>query len=147
MGFDPFSPERTALTRFTPTSPQHSTSEILAKPTSTSQPLVTLAPVHNLGSATPFSDTPVVLPKVLTAEYNSFCDIQSMAHHRAYCPKDLYEYGSATTLSEMNCEVMIIPETMQGSKYYNPLFINEEEKKVVEESGNIVKLWSLYSEV
>ena len=99
-------------------SPQHSTSENSPKPTTTSQPLVTLAPVQCLGPATPFSDTPVVLPKVLTAEYNSFCDLQSMAHHRACCPKDLYDYGSATTLSKMNCEVMIIHEMMQGTKYY-----------------------------
>ena len=35
------------------------------KTTTTPQPLVTLAPVHHLGPATTFSDTPVVLPKSL----------------------------------------------------------------------------------
>ena len=52
----------TALTRFTPASPQHSASGKSPKPTTTSRPLVILAPVHELGPATTFSDTPVVLP-------------------------------------------------------------------------------------
>ena len=147
LGFNPFSPERTALTRFTPTSPQHTYAEVQPKTTTTPPPLVTLAPVHHLGPATTFSDPPVVLPKILTAEYNRFCDLQSRALHRACCPKDLYEYSSTTTLSDMNCEVMIIPETMQGTKYYNPLFLNKEERKVVEKSGNIIRLRSLYSYV
>ena len=147
VGLNPFSPERTALTRFTPTAPQHDPEEDRATPTTTAHSLVTLAPVHHLGPATPFSDTPVVLPKNLTAEYNQFCDLQSMAHHRASCPKDLYEYPSAITLSDMECEVMVIPETMQGTKYYNPPFINPDEKKVVQETGNIVKLRSLYSAI
>ena len=88
-----------------------------------------LDPVHELGPAYTFSDTPVVLPKTLTAEYNSFCNLQAMAHHRACCPKDLFEYGSATKLSKMDCDRMIIPETMQGTKFYNPLFINDVEKE------------------
>ena len=144
---NPFSPKRTALTRFTPTAPQHDPEEARATPTTTAHSLVTLAPVHHFGQATPFSDTPVVLPTILTAEYNQFCDLQSMAHHHACCPKDLYEYPSATTLSDMDCEVMVIPETMPGTKYYNPLFINPDEKKVVQETGNIVKLRSLYSAI
>lgn len=70
-----------------------------------------------------------------------------MAHHRACCPKDPFEYGSATNLSEMDCELMIIPETMQVTKFYNPLFITDVEKEEVKSSGNIVKLRNLYSEV
>ena len=139
VGLNPFSPEQTALTRFTPTAPQHDPKEDRATPTTTPHSLVTLALVHHLGPATPFSDTPVVLPNLLTAEYNQFCDLQSMAHHRACCPKDLFEYPTAITLSDM--------ETMQGTKYYNPLFINPDERKVVQETGNIVKLRSLYSAI
>ena len=145
---NPFSPERTALTRFTPTAPQHTVEEIESTSTSTTpHTLITLAPVHHVGPATPFSDTPVVLPRRLTAEYNKFCDLQSMAHHRACCPKDLFEYPTAATLSDMDCDTMIIPETMQGSTYYNPLFINLDERKEVQETGNISRLRSLYSTV
>ena len=108
---------------------------------------MTLAPIHELGPASKFSDAPVVLPRTLTAEYNNFCNLQDMAHHRACCPKDLFEYGLATKLSEMDCDMMIIPETMSGTEYYNPLFINDVEKEEVKNTGTIVKLRNFYREI
>ena len=69
----------------------------------------------------------MVLPRTLTAEYNDFCDLQAMAHHRACCPKDLFEYGLAMVLSEVDCDLINIPETMPGTEYYNPLLVDREK--------------------
>ena len=90
---------------------------------------------------------PEVLPRIVTAKYNSFCDLQAMAHHRACCSKDFFEYGSARKLSEMDCDMMIIPKAMPGTKYFNPLFINDVENEEVKNTGTIVKLRNLYREI
>lgn len=107
---------------------------------------MTLAPVHDLGPASEWSDTQVVLSKFLRAKYNDFCGLQAMAHNRACCPKGFFINEEATVLSEMGCDLMIIPETMPGAEYYNPLFINDDEKQAVENTGIIVKLQNLYRE-
>ena len=129
LSLNPFLPERSALILFTPTSPQHSASGSVTNTTTTPKPLISLAPIHDFGPESESSNTLVVLPLTLTAKYNDFCGLQAMAHHWACCPKDLFEHKGGTVLSEIDCDLVIIPETVSGTEYYNLLFINDKKSK------------------
>ena len=169
VGINPFSPERTALTKFDPSTVHEANPNPPAAPTTTPKTggptkpssglntrslgtaLDLLAPIHP-GSRGLIDEDDVPehmtkpLPDFLTPEYIEFCELQQFALPKSCCPVDLFQHMEAQTLGEIGCQSMVIPETMMGSRYYNPLFLNEEERKRVVETGDITALRGIYLE-
>ena len=160
LDLNPFSPDRTPLvtprsvakTTTTKRPIQSSGSEASNPNPATNQlkrsvVLATLPPLPSLIEEVTTARPARSLPSFLSQKYQDFCELQSMAYTSACCPVDLFEHPEANTLDELGCEAFVIPETMVGSPYYNPLFITQEEKAQLGTNGSVVRLRALYSVV
>lgn len=70
-----------------------------------------------------------------------------MAHENASCPVDLFEQPDLENLSKMGCITFIIPDSMKGSPYYNPLFVTKQEWDQLADSGSEVNIRNIHAEL
>ena len=97
--------------------------------------LVTLAPVDDLGDHMPaFMDEP----------YQKYCRSQSMPGE-VCCSTDLFKFPVAKMIVEIKgCDMLILPEYVADSPYYNPLFFTELDFVAFSQNGSMEHLRDIY---
>ena len=107
-----------------------STQEITGK-----SELVTLAPVDMLGDH---------MPAFMDEAYQWYCRSQSMPGE-VCCSTDLFEFPVAKEIGEIKgCDMLILPEYVTDSPYYNPLFFTELDFVAFSQNGSVEHLRDIY---
>ena len=97
--------------------------------------LVTLAPVDDLGDH---------MPAFMDETYQRYCRSQSMPGE-VCCSTDLFEFPVAKTIGEIKgCDMLILPEYVADSPYYNPLFFTELDFAAFTQNGSVEHLQDIY---
>ena len=120
------------------TTPTPITNNMITRSTSEVQTpgdLVTLALVDDLGSH---------LPAFMDEAYQRYCRSQSMPGE-VCCSTDLFKFPVAKTIEEIKgCDMIILPEYVADSPYYNPLFFTELDFTAFTKNSSVEHLRDIY---
>ena len=83
-------------------------------------------------------------PKRFTKKYVDWCE--SRLEDGLCCAHKLFEAPMPITQLQAltECTLLVIPETLVGSPYYNPLFMPKEALKPMYNSGNLTQIMEVY---
>ncbi len=140
LGLNPFATARSPLVprveETTSNIRTRSTEEQDQDTTTERERLVTLAPLKDLHE--------LVMPVWMNEAYGDFCELQGMAYHKACCTPVLFKFPDAANLADLECSALIIPERMEGTEFYRPLFVTKDMVDLIERTGSLTEIREVY---
>ncbi len=150
LGLNPYAPDRSPIRPRPTLSPHSGADPVISNEVPRGgnrrsadgehEKLVTLPPLPRMLNV-------IDKPDWMNSGYDDFCELQGMAYHQACCTTVLFDQPDAHSLHDINCTKLIIPERMEGTPYFRPLYVSRALVDVIERTGSLDELRAVYLEM